>query len=58
VQLTLGGKPGVRYVVEQSTNLSQWTAVSTNLLPATGSGTATNFTPAQARQQFFRAVIR
>ncbi len=58
VQITLSGKPGVRYVVEQSTNLSQWTAVSTNLLPTTGSGTATNLAPAQVGQQFFRAVIR
>lgn len=58
LQVTLSGKPGVAYVTQQSTNLSTWTPVRTNLLPANSSGTATNLLPALNQQQFFRAVIR
>jgi len=58
VQLTLSGKPGVRYVIEQSTNLLLWSGVRTNLLPANGSGVVTNSLPSLNQQQFFRAVIR
>ena len=58
VQLSLSGKPGVRYVTEQSTNLANWIAVKTNVAPVLGGGRLTNTVPASARQQFFRAVIR
>lgn len=58
VQLSLSGKPGVRYVTEQSTNLANWIAVKTNVAPVLGGGHVTNTVPASARQQFFRAVIR
>jgi len=58
VQLALSGKPGVRYVTEQSTNLSNWIPVKTNVIPVTGSGRITNTLPDSIRQQFFRAVIR
>ena len=57
-KLTLSGKPGLRYVIEQSTNLSAWTSMKTNFLPANGSGNATNSFPSLNQQQFFRAVIR
>ena len=57
-KLTLSGKPGLRYVIEQSTNLSAWTSMKTNFLPANGSGNATNSFPSLDQQQFFRAVIR
>lgn len=58
VQLTLSGKPGVRYVIEQSTNLASWDSMRTNLPPANGSGVTTNTVPSSNQQQFFRAVIR
>lgn len=58
VQLTLSGKPGVRYVTEQSANLSAWTAVKTNIAPAQFGGRVTNLVSASGQQQFFRAVIR
>lgn len=58
IQLSLGGKPGVRYVTEQSTNLIHWTAVKTNIAPVPGGGKVTNSIPGGGRQQFFRAVVR
>jgi predicted phosphodiesterase len=58
IQLTLSGKPGVRYVVEQSTSLASWIAVRTNLLPTGGSGNLTNALSWPNQQQFYRAVIR
>jgi len=58
VQLTLSGKPGVRYVIEQSTNLSSWTSMKTNVPPPNGSGMITTVVPSLNQQQFFRAVIR
>ena len=58
IQLFLGGKPGVRYVTEQSTNLIHWTAVKTNIAPVPGGGKVTNSIPGGGRQQFFRAVVR
>ena len=58
IQVTLTGKPGVTYVTQQSTNLSTWTPVKTNLLPVNSSGMVTNTLPSLNQQQFFRAVIR
>ena len=58
VVLSLGGKPGVRYVTEQSTNLSTWSAIRTNVAPTTGGGKVTNSVPRANQQQFFRAVVR
>ncbi len=40
--LQLTGKPGTTYILERSSNLQNWTAVATNVLAATGPGTATN----------------
>lgn len=58
IQLSLGGKPGVRYVTEQSTNLSSWTAIRTNIAPVPAGGKVTNSIPRTNQQQFFRAVVR
>jgi len=58
IQLQLSGKPGVRYVIEQSTNLTAWSPVRTNFPPANGSGMTTNSMSIPNQQQFFRAVIR
>jgi predicted phosphodiesterase len=58
MQITLSGKPGVAYVTQQSTNLSIWTSVKTNLLPANGDGMVTNTLPSLNQQQFFRALVR
>ncbi len=51
----LQGQPGVRYYVQNSTNLSAWTTVSTHWL----TGNALNLTnpvPADAVNSFWRAV--
>lgn len=58
IQVTLSGKPGVAYITQQSTNLSTWTPVKTNLLPANSSGMVTNTLPSLNQQQFFRALVR
>jgi hypothetical protein len=58
IELTVSGKPGVRYVIEQSTDLSTWIPIRTNVPPANGSGMMTNRLSSLSRQQFFRAVIR
>jgi predicted phosphodiesterase len=58
LQLTLSGKPGVAYITQQSTDLSTWSPVSTNLLPVNGTGKVTNTLPSLNQQQFFRAVVR
>src|SRR5262245_2170609 len=58
VDVILAGKPGLRYVIERSTDLVAWVPVKTNLLPVNASGAATNRFLALDRQQFFRAVIQ
>ena len=53
--LQLQGQPGVRYYIQDSTNLAAWTTVSTNRLTSN----ALNFTnpvPAGATMSFWRAV--
>lgn len=55
--LALTGKPGETYILERSSNLATWTPVATNILPATGSPTVTNFISAAPDQGYFRARI-
>ncbi len=51
----LQGQPGVRYFIQNSTNLSIWTTVATNTL--TGSTlNATNLVPSSSAAKFWRAV--
>ncbi len=53
--LQLQGQPGVRYIIQNSTNLSLWTAVATNTL-ASSALNFTNSVPSTAALQFWRAV--
>jgi hypothetical protein len=55
--LALTGKPEETYILECSSNLTTWTAVATNILPATGSPTVTNFIPTALDQGYFRARV-
>lgn len=50
---TVTGENGQQYVVETSTNLTQWTPVITNTAPFTYVGNNLN----QLSQQFYRAVL-
>jgi len=51
----LQGQPGVRYYVQNSTNLSVWTTVSTNRLTSNALS-VTNPVPAGAAISFWRAL--
>ncbi len=51
----LQGQTGVPYVVQQSSNLTAWTSVSTNTLP-TGTLNLTNTLLAAPSRQFWRAI--
>lgn len=53
--LTVAGKPGVTYVIEHSTSLSDWSPVATNTIPESGLPLVTNSIPAGAANGFFRA---
>lgn len=53
--LRVSGKPNVSYALEQSTNLSNWTAISTNTIPASGPSSFTNNVSATSPQRFYRA---
>jgi len=55
--LRLFADPGRNYVVEASTNLSQWLPVSTNLTGLTGSFFLTNMLRGDAASQFYRARL-
>jgi hypothetical protein len=51
-QFQLSGEPGVNYVIETTTNLLNWSAVTTNQAPAV---TSVWTVPAPASKAFFRA---
>jgi hypothetical protein len=57
LRVILSGKPGVSYVLEDSTNLTSWKSMLTNTLPANGPSRSTNSIPVHASQQFFRARV-
>lgn len=52
MRVTVAGKPGTSYVLEQSTNLLNWAAIATNTIPASG---APRFTNTVASDAVFRA---
>ena len=53
--LTVSGKPGTGYVLESSTNLTNWTALATNTIPLSGPPLFTNSVAAEASFWAFRA---
>jgi uncharacterized repeat protein (TIGR01451 family) len=56
VQFTLVGDPGMTYVVQGSTNLTTWTALSTNTAAAGGTVKFTDTSAASFPLRFYRAV--
>jgi hypothetical protein len=50
--LTVTGPPGVNYIIEASTDLSHWSALQTNTLPAS----CTDPVAAQSGLRFYRTV--
>jgi hypothetical protein len=50
--LTVTGPPGVNYIIEASTDLSHWSALQTNTLPAT----CTDPVAAQSGLRFYRTI--
>lgn len=55
--LWVSGNPGRSYVVEASTNLWEWSPVSTTLTGLTGSAILTNGFSANAASRFYRARL-
>jgi predicted phosphodiesterase len=55
--LRVSGKPGVSYALEQSTNLLNWTAIATNIVPTNGAPSFTNSVTATSPQKFYRARV-
>lgn len=53
---TLVGVPQATYVVHASSDLAQWSAISTNVLPATGMIELTDSKAGQFDQRYYRAV--
>jgi predicted phosphodiesterase len=58
LRVQLSGRPGMTYVLEQSTDLANWAAVATNALPLNGSGLATNTLPRLNPSHFLRVQAR
>ncbi len=54
--LEVDGQPGTGFILQTSEDLTAWTPVATNILAGT-SLAITNPLPAQATQQFWRAVL-
>jgi predicted phosphodiesterase len=55
MSLSVSGKPGTSYVLEHSTDLVNWSALSTNTIPLGGPPTFTNSVSASFPRRFFRA---
>ncbi len=53
--LQLQGQVGVPYILQSSTNLTAWTAITTNLLSAT-TLSLTNAVSPDGQRQFWRAL--
>jgi predicted phosphodiesterase len=58
LRLRISGRPGITYLLQQSTDLSAWTSIATNTLPANGGGLATNNVTRLPASQYFRAQVR
>lgn len=54
----LAGLPHATYVIQASTDLTSWTAITTNVLPATGALRITDAQAAEFVQRYYRAVQR
>lgn len=54
----LAGVPHATYVIQASTDLTSWTAITTNVLPATGALRITDAQAAEFLQRYYRAVQR
>jgi hypothetical protein len=52
----LAGVPHATYVIQASTDLTSWTAITTNVLPATGALRITDLQAAEFSQRYYRAV--
>lgn len=55
IRVTVAGKPGTSYVLEQSTNLLNWAAIATNTIPASGAPRFTNTVASDAAFRAYRA---
>ncbi len=58
VQLELTGPPGRTFALQKSADLLQWSAVSTNPIPAGGVVTLGDPTAVASQVRFYRAVLR
>ena len=56
VQGTLTAEPGLTYVIQASTNFTNWTAVATITLPAGGTAKFTDNSALNFGYRFYRAV--
>ncbi|MCW5555220.1 MAG: hypothetical protein KIS67_24040 [Verrucomicrobiae bacterium] len=52
----LAGVPHATYVIQASSDLNSWTAITTNVLPATGALRITDLRAAEFSQRYYRAV--
>ena len=56
VRFTIRGVPNRRHVIQSSTNLLQWTSITSQSLGTNGLLQYVNSNPGPARQQFYRAM--
>jgi hypothetical protein len=56
ISIVLSGKPGVRYHLQDSADLTTWTTIATNTLPASGRLLLPTRCVSAARH-FFRAQV-
>ncbi|HWI55722.1 MAG TPA: DUF11 domain-containing protein, partial [Bacillota bacterium] len=54
--LSVSGQPGLTYLVQASTNLTSWVAISTNTMPAGGSFNVSDPTTPDGKARFYRTV--
>jgi len=56
MQATLTGEPGLTYLLQASTNFTNWTAVATNTLPGSGKDRVTDTNASAFGYRYYRAV--
>ena len=56
--LAVTGKPATTYMLDRSSDLAAWSAVTTNTIPGIGLPTVTNLIPVTASPAFFRAWVQ